>query len=71
MIAVPKSIYRKREKLRNVGDEAVLMKDESGRLRYLLARKGHHGVVLFPFSSNSSRPSDDELKKLAIVALGP
>jgi hypothetical protein len=68
--AVPNEVYPKREKLSDVGDEAVLMKDNSGHLRYLLARKGNHGVVLFPFHNSHSSPTDDQLKKLAIVALG-
>jgi hypothetical protein len=67
--AVPDDVYPKREKLTGVGDEAVLMKDNSGKLRYLLARKGNHGVVLFPFYTNHSSPTDDQLKKLAILAL--
>jgi hypothetical protein len=67
--AVPESFYPKREKLTDVGEEAVFMKDESGKLRYLLARKGNRGVVLFPFSGNHSSPSDDQLKKFAVLAL--
>lgn len=67
--AVPKSFYPKREKLTDIGDEGVLMKDETGKLRYLLARKGNRGVVLFPFSSNQSSPTDDQLKKFAMIAL--
>ncbi len=64
--SVPESVYPKREKLRGVGDEAILMKDESGRLRYLVARKGNRGVVLFPLDKS---PNDDQLKKLALQAL--
>jgi hypothetical protein len=63
---VPEDIYPKREKLSGVGDEAVLMKDDSGRMRYLLARKGNHGVVLFPLSKGAT---DEHLKKLATLAL--
>jgi hypothetical protein len=35
-------------------------------IRYLVARKGGHGVVLFPFGA---QPSDTQLAKLAAVAL--
>jgi hypothetical protein len=64
--AVPQSVYPKREKLTDIGDETVLMKDESGMLRYLVARKGNRGVVLFPFHHG---PNDEQLKKLAVQAL--
>jgi hypothetical protein len=67
--AVPNDVYPKREKLTDIGDEAVLMKDNSGQFRYLLARKGNHGIVLFPFHTNHSAPTDDQLKKLATLAL--
>lgn len=63
---VPEDIYPKREKLSGVGDEAILMKDDRGTMRYLVARKGNRGVVLFPLSQG---PSDEQLKKLANVAL--
>jgi hypothetical protein len=46
--AVPEDIYPKREKLSGVGDEAVLMKDDSGRMRYLVARKGNQRCRAFP-----------------------
>jgi len=49
-----------------VGDEGVLMKDSTGLIRYLVARKGNHGVILFPLRKG---PSDEELKKLAAAAL--
>ena len=65
--SVPESVYPKRERLAGVGDEAVLMKDSTGRVRYLVARKGKHSVVLFPFKQ--SNPSDEQLKKLAVAAL--
>ena len=64
---VPESLYPKRDKLVGVGDEAVLMQDSTGRVRYLVARKGNHCVVLFPF--NRSNPSDEQLKRLAVAAL--
>ena len=46
--SVPESVYPNREKLSGVGDEGVLMKDSTGLIRYLVARKGNHGVILFP-----------------------
>ena len=64
---VPESVYPKRDKLADVGDEAVLMQDSTGRVRYLVARKGKHCVVLFPFGR--SNPSDEQLKRLAVSAL--
>ena len=64
---VPESLYPKRDKLVGVGDEAVLMQDNTGRVRYLVARKGNHCVILFPFSR--SNPSDEQLKRLAVAAL--
>jgi hypothetical protein len=71
--SVPESVYPKREKLTGVGDEAILMKDETGLIRYLVARKGDRGVILFPSGAQGTRakpdPSDDQLKKLAITAL--
>lgn len=69
---VPQAVYPKREKLTDLGDEAVLMKDASGSMRYLVARKGSKGVVLFPFRNKknpSLDPSDEQLKKLAEIAL--
>jgi len=65
--AVPESLFPKRDKLVGVGDEAVLMQDSTGRARYLVARKGNHCVVLFPF--NRPNPSDEQLKRLAVAAL--
>jgi hypothetical protein len=71
--SVPESVYPKREKLTGVGDEAILMKDETGLIRYLVARKGDRGVILFPSGAQGTRakpdPSDDQLKNLAIAAL--
>jgi hypothetical protein len=64
--AVPVDIYPKREKLSGVGDEGILMKDDRGTMRYLVARKGNRGVVLFPLSRG---PSDEQLKNLANLAL--
>lgn len=65
--AVPESVYPKRDALTGVGEEAILMKDTTGKLRYLVARKGSRGVILFP--SYRSGISDEQLKKLATLAL--
>jgi hypothetical protein len=65
--AVPESVYPNREPLTDVGDEAMLMKDPTGKLRYLVARKGSRGVILFP--SYRSGISDEQLKRLAVLAL--
>lgn len=65
--AVPESVYPKRDVLKGIGDEAILMKDDTGKLRYLVARKGNRGVILFP--SYRSGISDEQLRQLAIVAL--
>ncbi len=70
--AVPESVYPRREKLTGVGDEAILMKDSTGQLRYLVAHKGDRGVVLFPFRQKGQpqqSPNDEQLRKLAIAAL--
>jgi hypothetical protein len=63
---VPAQVYPSRAKLPGVGDEALLWKDSSGTLRYMVARKGSHGVVLFPFGK---QPTDAQLAKLASIAL--
>jgi len=42
------------------------MKGGNGSLRYLLARKGTPGIVLFPFGRE---PDDEKLKALAILGL--
>jgi tetrahydromethanopterin S-methyltransferase subunit D len=65
--AVPESVYPNRDQLTGVGDEAILMKDTTGKIRYLVARKGSRGVILFP--SYRSGISDEQLKKLAVLAL--
>lgn len=64
--AVPQVIYPQRESLKDVGDEAVLMKGAGGAPRYLVARKGDHGVIIFPFGP---QPDDTKLKQLAVAAL--
>jgi hypothetical protein len=42
------------------------MKGANGSLRYLVARKGERGVIMFPFGLP---PTDDMLKQLAALAL--
>jgi hypothetical protein len=42
------------------------MKGASGSPRYLVARKGERGVIMFPFVP---QPTDDMLKRLAELAL--
>jgi hypothetical protein len=64
--AVPEAVYPQREVLKDVGDEAVLMRGGNGALRYLVARKGNRGVILFPFGP---QPHDGKLKELATLAL--
>ena len=63
--AVPKAVYPQRTRIRGVGDEAILMSG-GGSIRYFLARKGNHGVILFPFGP---KPDDAQLKTLATMAL--
>jgi hypothetical protein len=63
--AVPRDIYPTRRVVAGLGDQAILMKDETGRLRYLVARKGDRGVVLFPLGSGMQGISDDRLGQLA------
>jgi hypothetical protein len=64
--AVPQAVYPERTKLTDVSDEAILMKGANGSLRYLVARKGERGVIMFPFGL---QPTDDMLKQLAALAL--
>ena len=64
--AVPQAVYPERTKLTDVGDEAILMKGADGSPRYLVARKGERGVIMFPFGR---QPTDDMLKQLAALAL--
>lgn len=67
--AVPEDIYPTRTAVAGLGDEAVLMKDDTGMLRYLVARKGERGVVLFPLGRQGRAMSDDQLQRLAEQAL--
>jgi hypothetical protein len=64
--SVPTSVYPTRTALTGVGDEGVLMKGSGGLVRYLVARKGNHGVIMFPFGRE---PTDAQLEKLAVIAL--
>jgi len=52
-----------------LGDQAILMKDETGMLRYLVARKGGRGVALFPLGRAGRAMSDTQLWELAERAL--
>jgi hypothetical protein len=65
--AVPKDIYPTRVALSGLGDEAVLFSN-SDKMRYLVARKGAGGVVLFPMGEGSSM-TNDQLRQLAAQAL--
>ena len=65
--SVPQMIYPQRIQLKGVGDEGQLMKSSTGFLRYLVARKGEHGVILFPFGK---KLSDAQVEQLASIALG-
>ena len=67
--AVPQDVYPRREGLVGLGDEALLMKDDTGMLRYLVARKGQRGVVLFPLGRKGRAMSDGQLRQLAERAL--
>ncbi len=63
--AVPEDVYPEKETLRGVGEEAVVFK-APGHIRYLVARSGGHGVVLF---YAGQFPTDEQLKQLAVRAL--
>jgi hypothetical protein len=63
--AVPTDIYPKQEKLTGIGDEGVLFSGPGG-IRYLVARRGNAGVVIFPLTRDMS---DQQLKGLAQRAL--
>lgn len=67
--AVPEDVYPKRQAMPGLGDQAILMKDETGMLRYLVARKGGRGVVLFPLGRAGRAMSDAQLRELAERAL--
>jgi hypothetical protein len=67
--AVPQDAYPKRRPVAGLGDQAILMKDDTGILRYLVARKGDHGVVLFPLGRAGRQMSDVQLTQLAERAI--
>ena len=65
--AVPGDLYPEKVPLPGLGDEALLFKGPGG-LRYLVARQGTSGVVLFPLGEGS-KMSDQQLRDLAAKAL--
>lgn len=67
MSAVPADLYPDKEPVPGLGEEAVLFKGPGG-LRYLVARQGASGVVLFPLGEGVGM-SDRQLRDLAARAL--
>ena len=65
--AVPVDVYPTKEPIAGLGEEAVLFKGPGG-LRYLVARQGAAGVVLFPLGEGF-KMSDQQLRDLAAKAL--
>ena len=65
--AVPEDVYPTKEPVGGLGEEAVLFKGPGG-LRYLAARQGASGVVLFPLGEGF-KMSDQQLRDLAAKAL--
>ena len=65
--AVPQDVYPTKEPVGGLGEEAVLFKGPGG-LRYLAARQGASGVVLFPLGEGV-KMSDQQLRDLAAKAL--
>ena len=65
--AVPQDVYPTTEPVGGLGEEAVLFKGPGG-LRYLAARQGASGVVLFPLGEGV-KMSDQQLRDLAAKAL--
>jgi hypothetical protein len=65
--AVPKDIYPKQSPVPGLGEEAVLFSSPEG-MRYLVARQGTSGVVLFPLGEGF-KMSDQQLTDLARQAL--
>ena len=63
--AVPQDVYPSKIRLEGVGDEGVLFSGP-GHIRYLVARLGRTGVVIFPLTRDLS---DEQLKRLAGRAL--
>jgi hypothetical protein len=60
-------VYPTKEPVAGLGEEAVFLK-EPGGLRYLVARQGASGVVLFPLGEGF-KMSDRQLRDLAAKAL--
>ena len=69
LAAVPSDIYPVRQAIAGLGEEAVLFSDsaQTPHFRYLVARSGDKGVVIFPFSA--SHITDTQLTQLATTAL--
>ncbi len=65
--AVPKDIYPKQSPVPGLGEEAVLFSSPEG-MRYLVARQGTSGVVLFPLGEGF-KMTDQQLTDLAKQAL--
>ena len=65
--AVPEDVYPDKLPVPGLGEEALLFKGPGG-LRYLVARQGSSGVVLFPLGEGF-KMSDQQLKDLAAKAL--
>jgi hypothetical protein len=64
--SVPADVYPIRESVEGLGDEAVLFKEPQMSLRYLVARAGARGVVLF---HTGASPSEPQLRALTALAL--
>ncbi|HET8625151.1 MAG TPA: hypothetical protein VFM14_16430 [Gemmatimonadales bacterium] len=64
--AVPRDVYPQRRKLIGLGEEAVLFVGPG--VRYLVARQGEAGIVLFPLVDERAL-SDEQLRSLAERAL--
>ena len=65
--STPTDVHPTRRQRSGLGDEATLLSGAGG-LRYLVARKGESGVVLFPLGGGTALP-DDQLRALAERAL--
>lgn len=66
--AVPGDVYPSKESVAGLGEEAVLFKGPGG-MRYVVARQGTSGAVLFPLGEGFKMP-DEQLRELATKALG-
>jgi hypothetical protein len=65
---VPEFMYEVRDPLTGLGDEAILLRAGDSGLRYLVARAGRQGVVLFPLGMGVEM-TDAQLRGLAERAL--